>query len=148
MIFYSRLSLWWIVRMHFRKPTIINRKLSLLIGNKCYFEMSLLWSSWKWCRKQTRIAIYDIFEFSHLMRIMPQVYTRTEVKRKIISGSTPQFSFHVGIRYLYKSKFLADTRCSCLLSVSTAHRLILRWSHWLINCSIKNDLYKHLRDVF
>lgn len=36
------------------------------------------------------------------MRIMPQVYTRTEVKRKIISGSTPQFCFHVEIHYAQK----------------------------------------------
>lgn len=49
-------------------------------------------------------ASRDVREFSHLIRIMPQVYTHTEVKRKIISGSTPQFSFHVGIHYLYKSK--------------------------------------------
>lgn len=33
----------------------------------------------------------SVHEFSHLMRIMPLVYTRAEVKRKIISGSTPQF---------------------------------------------------------
>ena len=33
-----------------------------------------------------------IREFSYLMRITPQVYTRAELKREIISGSTPRNS--------------------------------------------------------
>lgn len=49
-------------------------------------------------------AMHDVREFSYLMRIMPQVYTRAELKREIISGSTWQFWFHVGIYYLHKSK--------------------------------------------
>lgn len=59
------------------------------------------------------------------MRIMPQVYTRAEVKRKIISGSTPQFCFHVGIRYAQKQvAYLAATGDVVVrLAVPTARRI-------------------------
>jgi len=87
-------------RSHFNapgSPALLTRTNKVILKRR-YFDHR---GSDAGSRRKSRCT--GVHEFSHLMRIMPLVYTRTEVKRKIISGSTPQFWFHVGIS-LYKGK--------------------------------------------
>ena len=136
--------------MHFRKPTIINRKLSLLIGNKCYFRnVVTLIVARTMSEADADRDIRYIRIFSLDTNYAASVYTYGgEAQNYLRQYSAILVSRRNSLLVQKQVSYLTDTGCSCLLSVSTTHRLILCWSHWLINCSIKNDLYKHLRNVF